>query len=99
MRKIILIFERRITMNLVIVTFIFTALLYSPIQAICKNNQIYFYEFRHFYLACGYNNPCELNAYYAPERGYQCIQKDATTVLCTCPGGIEENMPCRMMII
>jgi hypothetical protein len=54
--------------------------------------------FIHFFLVCGPSNPCGLDTYYTPARGYQCIQKDASTAVCTCPGGLEENMPCRMKI-
>jgi hypothetical protein len=67
-------------MNSLIVTLVFTAFSYSSVQA----------------ALCGPSNPCGLDTYYTPARGYHCIQKDASTAVCTCPGGLEENMPCRL---
>ncbi len=54
----------------------------------------------HFCLACT-NNPCDLGGYYTAQRGYQCIQTDPNTALCTCPngGGVEVDKPCRMLMI
>jgi len=42
-----------------------------------------------------------LGGYYTAQRGYQCIQKDSATAFCTCPdgGGLEENAPCRILMI
>jgi hypothetical protein len=61
-------------------------------------NYIYTILFIYFFLDCKIGNPCDLNTYRAPSRGFQCIQKDANTTVCTCPGGLEENKPCCMKI-
>jgi hypothetical protein len=79
-KKFIRIFERRLSMNLLIIVSILTAFLYSSTQA----------------LSCLSGDPCQLTGYFTPLKGYSCIQKNAVHVYCTCPGGIEENVPCRL---
>jgi len=66
-------------MNSLIVSLIFTAFLYSSVQA----------------QDCNVGNPCNVSGVFIPTRGYQCIQMGAS-VVCTCPGGVETNRPCRL---